>query len=125
MNFILYIKCSEIEDFSYSNSFLELLKKEISDADFLDLDNFSGQELITKAIEGVKKAQKTFIVFDITSPNATQKFIGLATFLADHPNNKNVFINGKDELISKILFPSENFCYHNLSSKEIITLMKK
>ena len=125
MNFILYIKCSEIQDFSYSNPFFEKLKMELPNSEFLDLDIFSGQELITMAIEGVRKAHKTFVLFDIISPNSTQKFIELVTYLADYPENKNVFINGNDQLISKILFPSTNFCYHNESNKDIVAIINE
>ncbi len=125
MNFILYIKCTEEQDFTYLNPFYDTLKKEISNADFLDLDNFSGQDLISMALTAIKTAEKSVILVDILNQNSTSKFIELATYLADHPTKKKVFVNGSDEIISKILFPMENFSYHNLSEVEQLLLIKK
>jgi hypothetical protein len=120
MNFILYIKCTQEQGFSYSNPFYETLKKEISNADFLDLDNFSGQELIDMAESAIKKSSKTSVVFDLGSENVSRKFIKLATFLADEPKGKMVFINGIDDIIYKLLPAQENFCYHNIPMDEQI-----
>ena len=125
MNFILYIKCTEEQDFTYLNPFYDTLKKEIPNTDFLDLDNFSGQDLISMALAAIKTAEKSVILLDILNQNSTSKFIELATYLADHPTKKKVFINGSDEIISKILFPMENFSYHNLAEAEKLLLIKK
>jgi hypothetical protein len=125
MNFILYIKCTEQQDFSYSNPFYDTLKEEIKNSDFLDLDNFSGNELIEFAIKAIREADKSCIVFDFLSGNDSKRFLSLATYIADHPQKKNIFINGTDTLISKLLFPQENFSYHNHSKEKQVDLIKK
>ncbi len=124
MNFILYIKCTEEQDFSYSNPFYELLEKEIPHADFLDLDNFSGQDLIDMAEKAIKSATKTCVLFNIRSTNSSKRFLKMATELADNPQSKMVFVNGKDEIISKILPVGERFCYHDLSLEEQVSLIR-
>ena len=125
MNFILYIKSTEEQDFNYSNPFYDLLKKEIPNTDFFDLDNFSGQDLIDMAAKAIKAADKSSIIFDLEPKSTTNKFLGLATQLADEPERKKVFINGTDSIISKMLFPLENFSYHNLPQQEIVEEIKR
>lgn len=125
MNFILYIKCTEQEDFSYSNSFLETLRSEIPAADFLDLDNFSEHELIERACKAVELAEKSCLIFQLEKGADAKKFIRLATYLADYPERKLVLVNGKDGVISKLLFPSENSVLHNLPEEEQLILIKK
>ncbi len=115
MNFILYIKCTEKQEFSYSNPFFDGLKKEIPNADFLDLDNFSGQELIELTETALQKASKSVVFFEFMDGNSATKFLKLATFLADNPQGKLVFINGIETPIGKLLFPMEGFSYHALS----------
>ena len=125
MNFILYIKCTDQQDFSYSNPFYDTLKEEVKNADFLDLDNFSGNELIDYAIKAITEADKACVVFDFLSGNDSKRFLQLATYLADHPQKKYVFVNGNDNLISKLLFPQENLCYHNYSKENQLELIQK
>jgi hypothetical protein len=123
MNFILYIKCKEQEDFSYSNSFFTSLKEEIKNADFLDLDNFSGSELIDYAVKAITEADKSCIVFDFLSNSDSKSFLPLATTLADNPQNKYIFIQGTDSIVSRLLFPQENFSYHNESNERQVELI--
>jgi hypothetical protein len=123
MNFILYIKCTDQQDFSYSNPFYETLKGKIKNADFLDLDNFSEAELIDYALKAITEADKSCIVFDFQSGNDNKRFLPLATFLADHPKKKYVFLNGSDPFLNKLLFPQENFSYHNESKEWQIELI--
>jgi hypothetical protein len=122
MNFILHIKCTEQQEFNYSNPFLDQLKKEI-EADFLDLDNFSEAYLIDQAGKALEIADKCAVFFDLGPGSDTKAFLKIATWLADHPEKSIVFVNGKEERISKLLFAQDGFCYHALPEekrKEII-----
>lgn len=123
MNFILYIKCIDQQDFNYSNPFYDALKKEIKNADFLDLDNFSGTELIDYALKAMTEATKSCVVFDFLSGNDSKRFLSLATSIADHPKHKYVFINGTDPFLTKLLFPQPNFAYHNESKERQLELI--
>lgn len=125
MNFILYVKRTEQEEFIYSNSFLQKLRQEISFADFLDLDNFSENELIEQACKAVELAEKCCVIFQLEKGADSKKFIRLATYLADHPEQKLVLVNGKDELISKLLFPQEHFVLYDLLEEEKIKNIRR
>ncbi len=125
MNFILYVKCIEKEDFGYHNPFYEVLRKEIPNSDFLDLDNFSGRDLINMAETAIQKADKTCIIFDLHTENGSNNFLKLTTYLADNPKDKMVFINGKDGFISKLLPVTIGFSYHELSQEDQLRRIKE
>jgi hypothetical protein len=125
MNFILYIKCTDLQDFNYSNPFYDRLKAEIPSSDILDMDNFSGQELIDASLKALKEAGKCSVVFDLQSENTSGRFLSLATYIADHPEKIRVFVNGTDKIVSKIIFPRENFSYHNLPKEELVNIIKE
>ncbi len=124
MNFILHIKCTEQQEFNYSNPILDTLKKEIK-ADFFDLDNFSDSYLIEQALVALGKAEKNCVLIELLPESNTKPFLKIATWLADHPEKNRVFVNGKDEWISKLLFPSEGFSYHNKTAKEQLECIEK
>lgn len=125
VNFILYIKCTKEQDFNYNNPLTQRLKKEIASADHLDLDNFSEPYLIDQACKAMETCERVCVVFNLAPESNTKPFLRLATWLADHPEKSLVFVNGKDELISKLLFAQEGFCYYDLEEKKSVEMIRK
>jgi hypothetical protein len=120
VNFILYIKGSELADFNYSKPFFESLKEGISNATFLDIDNFSENELIDFTIKALKESSKSSVVFDILPKSNMNALAKLAIYIADNPLGKNVFVYGNDPKINKILFPQDDFSYHDFPKEKLI-----
>jgi hypothetical protein len=119
MNFILYIKCTEKQDFSYANPFLETIDVKKIAADFLDIDNFSSTELVESALKALEKSDKCAVIIDIQTNTELPNLYKIIYYLIDHSEKCLVFLQGKHLNLEKILRTEPEIFNHDMTGFEI------
>lgn len=119
MNFILYIKCTEKQDFTYVNPFLEAIEVKKIAADFLDIDNFSSTELIESALKALDKSDKCAVIIDIQTNTKLSNLYKIAYYLVDHPEKCLIFLQGKHLYLEKILRTEPEIFSQDLTGFEV------
>jgi hypothetical protein len=123
MNFILYIKIVEQQEFVFENP-LAVLQSEGVNADFLDLDNFSDPALLEHSYRALKEAGKICVVFDIRTEKDSARFLQIATYLADHAQKARVYIIGQDKVLCRLLPASEGFVEYIPAAGEAVAAIR-
>ena len=103
MNFILYIKYTEEQDFQYHNAFLETIDIKKIPADFLDLDNFSAPDLFESALKALQQSDKCCVIIDVHANKELSAFYKIIYYMIDNPGKCLVFLNGDHPNLEKIL----------------------
>ena len=119
MNFILYIKCTEEQDFSYANPFLETIDVKKIAADFLDIDNFSSTELVESALKALEKSDKCAVIIDTKTNTELSNLYKIVYYLVDHPEKCLVFLQGKHLNLEKILRTEPEIFNQDMAGFEI------
>ena len=110
MNLFLYIQITETsEDVKFNNPIISKIKDKNLDVIIYDIDNHSEPFIIGYANKLLSEATKTILLIETNQQSSFFKLMSLLTYILDHPEGKEIIVEGNNLRLEKILSSFPHF----------------